>query len=422
MTRSSKLLFTIFALLIPALSHSTSLKYESTEHIIAGDKVKIRFSPTDPGQSNFIFSLPNGIQLSYGQVLSMGDFYEIVGQRIGDDSLTTDKRRARFLAALHSLTEDTHAVTEVPRIMQVIAQEQAAVTAGEKNGEKISDVYARIDGDDNRLWNCATGGGCLPDIWWMQPGKYLRLVAQDHDHFAQHAEISYQTGHQIALETAIAAHQTHDLQKLQQAYLINAFASHFLSDQFASGHMRTPRAELATTVTPSALGSLLSNFMHTEENTTGLHVHNLRGDRWYAFGDRFYFDAANSTNRAIAEEALQLSADEIFFAYQNGVMPNDSVAKLLPIPDESNQIAALFYWDATTKILYRRADITNPNDHHWTADWWGWTTLIELARYHGLPVGAQAQLIHAGYGTLALRHGLLSDKSIRDFALTKLEK
>jgi hypothetical protein len=54
---------------------------------------------------------------------------------------------------------------------------------------------------------------------------------------------------------------------------------HFLTDAFASGHMRTPRKLLGRD------GSLLAGVMHDLENDLGLLVRNDLGQSWRAFGD-----------------------------------------------------------------------------------------------------------------------------------------
>ena len=50
-------------------------------------------------------------------------------------------------------------------------------------------------------------------------------------------------------------------------------------------HCRTPRVDLAMNVTPSILGDLLCKYMHDEDNKHGLHVTNVRGDKWTSYGD-----------------------------------------------------------------------------------------------------------------------------------------
>jgi hypothetical protein len=216
----------------------------------------------------------------------------------------------------------------------------------------------------------------------------------------------------------VQAHASHDVQQLKRAYAINAFASHFLSDRFATGHIRTPRKELPDHVTPRDIGSLLVSAMHDEENKLGLHVHNLRGDHWVAYGDKIYFEAINQQNRALLDEAMQKSVDDVFSAYESGVVAQDDVvANLIPQPDELNNqgnadVAPLFYWDNASHTLYRRSDVSNPYGRQWTADWWGWTTLIWVHANHPLSVMQQADLMQSPLGAKALQDGLITDKDV----------
>ncbi|EKD73228.1 MAG: hypothetical protein ACD_45C00396G0006 [uncultured bacterium] len=397
--------------------------FAGAEHIAAGSKVKLHFTADDAGQVNPSLSLPNGLNLTYGEMVSLGDFYGIVGQPISSGP-SDNERKSRFTTAFNTFAKAPAAVAEMPKILTILHGEQKALDDGMQRGEKPEDIYAKISGDNNRQFNCVTGGSCAPSVWWMIPGRYLQLAQKDFDHFSENAWIAYQTGHQVAIETALAAHESHDVQKLQLAYAMNAFACHFLSDRFASGHIRTPRAELPASVTPSIVGSLLSLFMHYEENEHGLHVNNLRGDHWGAYGDHYYYDSISDENRALLRESLQESADQVFAAYQQGNAPTeDNVAKWLPFAsNDPSDIAPLFYWDSETHTLYRRTDIANVYDRHWTSNWWGWTTLIMLAQQRGLPTESQAQLVTAGYGDKALRYGLITDKDVLSYAKSTLRK
>ena len=392
--------------------------YESGEHLAAGETVKLYFSPQDEGQKNYTFHLANGLELTYGQMVTLaGDFYGVVGQTISEGT-TLEARQANFIAAYNTLASDAAAVTEVPKLYAVVERERDALNEGMKNGEKPEAIYARISDDDNRQWNCITGGSCAQNVWWLSQGRYLNLAKKDFDHFGDNAWIAYQAGHQLAIKVAIEAHQSQDAKKLEYAYSLNAYANHFLSDRFASGHIRTPRPKLADSVTPAVIGSVLASFMHKEENRAGLHVHNQRGDHWVAYGDGYFFDAINATNRSIMEEALQKSVNEVFYAYQYGAAPiEETVANLIPQADEMNNLAQqdispLFYWDSATNTLYRRSDVTNQHDNHWISDWWGWTTLILMASNYGIPTEAQQEIIAAGYGNEAMSYGLIEDKKL----------
>lgn len=389
--------------------------FETAEHITAGSQVQLYVSPRQPEPLNTPITLPNHLALTYGEMMSLADFYGIVGQPISQGDSEAAQRK-RFITAFNLFADASAAVSEVPQILAVAQAEQQALIDGMQRGEKPEDIYAKIRTQNDRAWNCITGGGCAESSWWLQPGRYLQLANQDIDHFGEQAWLVYQTGHQLALEAAVTAAATHDLSKLHFAYALNAFASHFLSDRFSAGHMRIPRRELTAEVSPSIVGSLLANFMHTEENNAGLHVANLRGNLWFTYGDSYYFSEHSETTRALMKEALQLSADQVFFAYQRAALPKgiDPIKRLIPIPNEMapivvRDISPLFYWDTHTRQLYRRVDLSNIYDYHWTTDWWGWSTLVALSHLHGLPTVAQAILVFAGYGKEAQQQGLLTD-------------
>jgi hypothetical protein len=366
--------------------------FEGAEHVRMGDEVALRFDASHAPQKGVLLHLPNGLVLSYGNVLTLGDFYELPGQPVAEGANLGDMR-ARFTAAFQSLSKPEEVVGDVAKVLAVIQVEQTTLDDGIKQGIKPEDIYKRIADDISRQLNCATGGGC-GETWYLEPGRYLTLAMTNNDHFGQYAWITYQVGHQLALELALLAHQTQNHQQIELAYAMNAFASHFLTDRFASGHIRTPRNELFKTVTPNVVGSLLVRYMHHEENAYGLHVHNQRGDHFVAYGDDYYLSDNNADTRTVLQEALQLSADEIFYAYVNGALPQDSkIEALIPVPDEvGNQakqdIAPLFYWDDQLQLVLRRVTTADVHDRNWTTSWWGWTTYLQLSRERGLPTGA----------------------------------
>ena len=185
------------------------------------------------------------------------------------------------------------------------------------------------------------------------------------------------TGHRLALATAKAG-------ELERAYMIEAFAEHFLTDRFSSGHLRAPRVEMPEHVTPGVVGSLLVSFMHDEESAYGLHVYNQLGDHWIAYGDQYYLDPRNQDNRVIMQKAMQLSVDEVSDAYfKRQDQFSHPQLDLIPIPstlgnDLGQDIAPMFYWDSQNEQLMRRENLADPYDFHWTSDWYGWSTLALL--------------------------------------------
>lgn len=391
--------------------------FESSEHISAAENIQLFFSTDQTPIKNFAFTLDNGATIPYSEIMTLGDFYEIVGKPLGDPTISDAERKQRFIDAFDSFAKNKDVVTELTQILAVIKNEKQAVEDGVKDGEKPEDVYKRIGKDNNRQWNCITGGDCSKN-YWIKPGRYVKLAAQDFSHFSDAAWRVYLTGHNLAVNEAIQAHKTGDIKKLEHAYALNAFACHYLSDEFAAGHIRTTRYELFKYVTPAVVGSILSAYMHTEENENSLHVHNARGDHWIAWGDKYYFVESNSENRKLLNEALQKSADHIFTAYQTGTASDENdIAEIIPHADEmgskTNQdIAALFYWDENTKKLMRRSDVSKLHDYHWTSDWWGWSTLVLLSQLNGLPTEAQGLLAKSEMREQALKDGLITDKEV----------
>jgi hypothetical protein len=391
--------------------------FASGEHFLLGNQIKLFFSANDPGQSNVDLHLPNGLSLSYGDILAFGDLYGTPDHPISYGK-TPDEQNKLSIAAFDTFARDSNHKEEANQLVNIIVKEAKTVELGVKSGEKEEDIYKEIGEATNIAFNCATGGGCNSTTWWAEPGRYLTLLKTNYDHFGDDAVKSYLIGHHLALNEAYLAHQLQDPSLLQIAYAMNAFASHFLSDRFSAGHIRTPRYQLAKQVTPDTIGSLLANFMHNEESSNGIHVHNARGDKWIAYGDESYFNPNNKMNQDMIRETLQLSVNEVFKTYQTGVMqPDDEVLALIPYADEMGKnyvsdISTLFYWDSSKNKVARRNTTSNVYDRHFTTDWWGWTTLIQLTKERGLPSSMQQQLAASSLAKEALADGLITDKNI----------
>lgn len=387
--------------------------FSASEHLSVASQVKLSFDDQTPGQLDVPLHLPNNLVLTYGEILPLGDLYGDSDNAISDGKNNLD-RESRFLVAFYSLAQKPSSLEEAKNLVNVIHTEEKIIKEAIEKGQKPEDAYKDFGYETSRQFNCLTGGGCGESDWWLDPGRYLDLANNNYDHFGDSAWIAYSTGHHLAIREAASAHQSHDTKRLEVAYAMDAFASHFLSDRFSAGHIRVPRRELPDNVTPSLTGSLLAGYMHNEEDTYGLHVHNVRGDNWIAFGDRSFFNENNAANATLILEALQTSVDEVFNAYMTGSAATpDRVANLIPIANETRDaehldISPLFYWDEKTKKVLRREDMTNPFDRHWTDSWWGWSTLIELKRERGLAPEAAGALAKSVYRTKAIQDGLIS--------------
>lgn len=343
-------LFGFFLFSSCLFSDEFGARFESEEHVHAGEHIKLI------SKSNR-FKLKNGLKLSFSEIIAMPDFYGVVGEYITNQE--------QFVAAFETLANDPNSLSEAEKIRNAI--------------------QSNIPRDQQHVtWNCLTGGACSGATWWLTPGRYLLLAEQDFDHFGANAVVAYQAGHEAAIQRALIAGRTQDEDGLSEAYALEAFACHFLTDRFSAGHIRVPRAELPQNVTPAVLGSLLVTFMHDEESKFGLHVHNQRGDSWIAYGDGYYLDARNSMNRLLTEEAMQLSVDQVSNAFLKGAIPREyPQLELIPEADEQApncdlDLSPLFYFEQQTGLLKRRENLSKPSDCSWTVDWYGWSTLAAL--------------------------------------------
>ncbi len=106
--------------------------------------------------------------------------------------------------------------------------------------------------------------------------------------------------------------------RLVHAYAIDGFVSHFLSDQFSAGHLRTPRLELRTLCVDSKNAGITANVMHDEDNWNCLLVENKRNQHWWACGDHRFFDQENAMNRRMLHDAIEASVHEIQSAFTAG--------------------------------------------------------------------------------------------------------
>lgn len=396
-----------------SLSNST---FTSAEQVTMGNQVVLHLDASDSGQKGVIFELPSGLKVTYGDLLSIGDLYGIPGKPVSAKH-SEWKRKIRFKNAFNLFARNKKNLHEAERIVATIHEEGEWVAKGVAKGKDPNVIYKKMSDEFDRRLNCITGGGCATSSWWMKPGRYLNLVYDNFDHFGENALITYQIGHKLAIEKAIDAHQQNDSKKLELAYAINAFASHFLADRFSSGHMRTPRKQLPRNLNPGIVGSILSGYMHNEENMHGLHVHNQQGKQWVAYGDRAFLNPDSAEHRRILQEVLQASADQVFAAYKTGTIPQDDINQYLPEPDEIakagvHDISPMFIWDKKQKRLLRRVNLNDPYDRHWTSNWWGWTTLYELRDKNGLASTDQAILALSSYSEQAIHHGLITDKDM----------
>lgn len=365
------------------------LRFEGGEHTAIGDNILLRFAANQPPvvAHQSPLPLPNGLSLTYGQVVALGgDFYGVPERPIADGA-TPAERIERFLQAFDSLARLPASRAEAQDILAVMQEEISAANRAIKDGRQPHEAYDALGDSLSARWNRITGGGSVASDL-LPLGRYLKLAASNWDHFGRSALLAYQAGHGAALQQAVRARDSGDERDLQLAYAMNAFADHFLTDLFSAGHLRVPRKALADTVTPSDIGSLVSRFMHDEDSKYGLRVRNAEGEQWRAYGDKRYFDSVDVANRRQVGRAVQRSADEVFQAFDKGQATSpEQYAALRLTPDlqaaEQDLVPGNFaplYRQQGSTVL-RRKNVADLNDGQYTGDWWGWSTYLLLKDY-----------------------------------------
>ncbi|KAK0672543.1 hypothetical protein QBC41DRAFT_380446 [Cercophora samala] len=337
--------------------------FEYAEHSYLGDSLTLAW---DDGQSyvarNKPFRLPNGLEVTYGQINGLaGDFYGTV--RPISDGTSLEDQQDRFRRAWYWLAEDTtRNPSEAQNIISTLSKEVDMVQAALDKGQDPSTVYPKIPGVNIKLQLYTSDRP--PEC-----PNYLGLAKINWDHFGADARKAYNACHSVALE--VAAHD----RDLPLAYAMNAFGDHFLQDSFAAGHMRTPRRELH-----GAYGAadLCAKYMHDEDNAIGLSVESPIGRAWHTFGDKKLLDGEDVANKNEAWNAVRASADEIYAAWQTGTVParvDYAAWKYAPILSTVTSIVApLFREDGQ-----RRADIRKRCQAKYTSNYWFWSTAADCA-------------------------------------------
>ncbi|XP_028403440.1 uncharacterized protein LOC114526132 [Dendronephthya gigantea] len=325
-----------------------------------------------------VLTLPNGALVTFGEVIALaGDYYGIPDAPIADPLLRSDQTdsgaHVRFKNAYATLAlvpyEGEHK-ERLDKLLEMMAED----TEDTKQGCHHNDME----------WDEATGGAWLAGLPIIS-GIMMKLAKKNYDHFLPNAKIAYVAGHEYAIEKAREGGRSREDKErlLSIALSIDAFACHFLTDAFSSGHLRTPRVELAMNVTPSNIGHLLCKYMHDEDNNFGLRVTNVRGDKWIAYGDGMLMKKCNKRNYHLAVEGVQISVDQIGRAFNNPDIELDpcDVTDLIPFVDVKGKNNTPLFQVKDGK-LHRRSDINDLQDKKTITNWWGATTAGNLQWWH----------------------------------------
>ena len=209
------------------------MDFNADEHDLIGSSAVLPNGPNNSTLSNL--TLPNGVQVQFGKIVALaGDFYGVPDKPIINTAAKVktenerlqeqQNRRKRFLAAYRTFDSQK----EVNKLVKMIEEDHVA-----RNSNKTL--------HSNAEWDEATGGFWVGGFPWVN-GRMLNLAIQNYDHFHPQAVEAYLVGHQLAMEKAREAagerSPKNKTKKLMEAFSIDAFACHFLTDSFSAGHIR----------------------------------------------------------------------------------------------------------------------------------------------------------------------------------------
>lgn len=412
-----KILFTITVFLIllqsgRILADDHNVGFNSGEHIFLGNNVTV-FFPVKTG-NNYSYQFITGEkadfrewinpnlkeQLSFGKIVATPDLFADSKVAISDGSTLKD-RCNRFEKSFNVFA--TAKTATLDKVFHIMDEEVALIKAALQKGVDPSQEYLK----QAKYFDAE---------YFAADPLTAELLLVGWDHFEKYAWIAYQAGHSEAIDTALEARNHSDNPALQRqlialAYAKEAYTDHFLSDRFAAGHMRTPDKELADVLpkddASQGVAALIALIAHNNDNEYGLYVTNKRGDHWQAFGDARYMDDCNKQNRAIVDEIMQKSVNEITiailysvktpveqFAATNLMVDLDKLDDYQHYVDSTAKTVPLFAYDAKSNDVLRRADLNalhpkhlpiteNDMKHHGKNGWEGLPTLLELVGdYH----------------------------------------
>lgn len=289
---------------------------DSGEHALIGNAAPMEGLPYGGAGTTQQIPLECGVTTTYGHIVALaGDYYGVPAEPISNGTSFSD-RRMRFAKAYRTLQDADP--SEMQALIAVIDSEIKLINDALNAKVQPSSQYALHPTSDAYLAG-------------LTKGRYLSLVATNFDHFGHDALTAYMTGHRWAVEVAVSAalgRADSGLKPptLAQAYAINAFADHFLTDLFAAGHLRQDRqglhnwSQVGVPGTYLGAGDYISLDCHYEDGKYGLNLFNAQG-HWVGYGDSRIYDRDNEAGLELAKLAARISKVEVYEAYLSKTSP-----------------------------------------------------------------------------------------------------
>jgi hypothetical protein len=323
----------------PAAAEQPALHFASPEHEFLGARVLLRLPDGGRAAGDHVVLLRTRssdgteLALSYAELLALaGDFYGVPYARVGDGQPFDSAWSARSEAATVAFRRDLLSlayqgyVDDLPRLREL--QRGLMQRFVEARGQGRALDYRT---EDDCAFMRATGAeACIEsaaDLIHLRNylGRYFDLASRSQDHFGDNAQTTFLVGQRLALQQALHAR---DQQDLWRAYRTAAYAGHFGSDAFASGHVRTDKQAIDEYCaggfaeaplrghTAQILSGVLVKTMHDRENRDGIVLSARDGRRWVAHGDNELSLPGGEAEMRPIVQTLQLAADQVFDAYQ----------------------------------------------------------------------------------------------------------
>lgn len=322
-----------------------SLRFGSFEHMVAAERVglgddglPLAFRGIQASFDRETFLLVGGKKLTFGEIVALaGDYYAHFDAQAAQEFAWAWPDPVELTGLLDTEYRRPTLVDDEPQTVTDILQ---AVDATKQGGQ------AELDKKSTMV------DLALSTSYPLR--RYLALASQNHCHFAsqpwngqiddrENAALRlYIAYHNRAMRQAETSGANKDVDGFFHALSVDAFGCHFLSDLFATGHIRTPRRILGEKygVAKGALG--MSHEMHCEDNKLGMWLTTRSNTSprmvWRGYGDDQLLKPQAANHLWIVQRAVARSAAEVFAAYCGERIPAESSAMaLIPVPLPAGQ-------------------------------------------------------------------------------------
>lgn len=306
-------------------------RFNAGEHVWLGghgarracEQLKGKINTIDPEMFRSIQRLYAKDPLQYGELVALsGDFYESAKDLF--------EERPAILPWLYE-------ANDLSDLRSVFAHELAWIETPPE--QRKSAVYPN---QNLRLaWNAK---------------MYVELALRNKSHFGWHNMLAYVENHEEALNLALESRGQLN-QTFRRALCTNAFADHFLTDGFAAGHIRVPRAEICDWAARQGLddraAGAFSKLLHDQDGHVdleslhggshehgrpvedGLRVCNAKGESWYARCDgQLFLEQSTGLFDGVqhAVNAVAASVRELLVAWKLRQLPQGAYEATTMVP------------------------------------------------------------------------------------------